>query len=396
MYSRNITNLFLAGRIISASHIAFGSTRVMATCAQGGQAVGMAAVMCVKHRLKPRDLLAPAHMKELQRELLRAGQYIPDVALEDPADLARRAAITATSELKLSCLSPSGETLPLEAARAMMLPVRPGLMPTVEFLLDVSAPTTLRAELRVSSKPDNHTPDVTLATQEIQLRPGTCIKLPLDFKQRMEAPRYAFVCLMANPAVAVHLSDQRVTGVLAVTQKFNRAVAKSPRQEPLPGSGIDSFEFWLPQRRPVGKNLALKIEPPLAAFGAENLRNGFARPICQSNAWVADYADEQPVIRLAWQAPQTIAQIELCFDTDFDHPMESVLLGHPEHVMPFCVTDIEVSTPAGSVAHLTGNHQTRRMLNIEPPVTSDHLEIRFVAPSSNVPAALFEVRCYGQ
>ncbi len=58
---------------------------------------------------------------------------------------------------------------------------------------------------------------------------------------------------MANPDVSVHLSDQRVTGVLAVTQKFNRAVAKSPRQEPPPGSGIDSFEFWIPQRRPGGQ-----------------------------------------------------------------------------------------------------------------------------------------------
>ena len=34
-YSRNISNLFLAGRIISASHVAFGSTRVMLTCAHG-------------------------------------------------------------------------------------------------------------------------------------------------------------------------------------------------------------------------------------------------------------------------------------------------------------------------------------------------------------------------
>ena len=84
MYSRNITNLFLAGRIISASHIAFGSTRVMATCAHGGQSVGAAAAICAREGLKPRDLLAPALMAELQRNLLRAGQFIPGVALEDP------------------------------------------------------------------------------------------------------------------------------------------------------------------------------------------------------------------------------------------------------------------------------------------------------------------------
>ena len=185
MYSRNITNLFLAGRIISASHIAFGSTRVMATCAHGGQSVGMAAAICAKKKLLPRDLLAAPRMAELQRELIRVGQYIPGIALVDENDLARTATISATSELKLAQLSPSGETLPLDAAWAMMLPVLPGEMPQVEFLVDVAAKTTLRAELRISSKPDNHTPDMTLAGLGLDLKPGTRIKLPLNFNTQI-------------------------------------------------------------------------------------------------------------------------------------------------------------------------------------------------------------------
>ena len=414
MYSCNIKNLFLAGRIISASHIAFGSTRVMATCAHGGQAVGMAAAICARKKLLPRDLLAAPRMKDLQRELLRIGQYIPGVALEDENDLARTAEISVTSELKLSHFAASGETLPLDASWAMMLPAQPGAMPSVEFLLDVSAPTTLRAELRLSTKQDNHTPDVTLATQEIKLKTGVRIRLPLKFDAVIDAPQYAFVCLMANPDVAVHLSDQRVTGVLAVTQKFNRAVAKSPRQEPPPGSGIDSFEFWIPQRRPAGKNLAVKISPPLEVFSAQNLTNGFARPTNQPNAWVADFAHEQPVLRLAWDQPQTIARIELAFDTDFDHPMESVLMGHPERVMPFCVREVAVAVPAkvpvlagqpnGSGANssdterlifeIAENHQSRRVIRLQPPVTTDALELRLIAPHANVPVALFEVRCF--
>ena len=414
MYSRNIKNLFLAGRIISASHIAFGSTRVMATCAHGGQAVGMAAAICARNKLLPRDLLAAPRMAELQRELLRIGQYIPGAALQDENDLARTAEISATSELKLSSFTPSGETMPLDASWAMMLPVQPGAMPAVEFLLDVAAPTTLRAELRVSSQPDNHTPDVTLATQEIKLKAGTSIKLPLKFDAAIDAPRYAFVCLMANPDVSVHLSDQRVTGVLAVTQKFNRAVAKSPRQEPPPGSGIDSFEFWIPLRRPAGKNLALKIDPPLEVFSVQNLTNGFARPTNQPNAWVADFSHEQPVLHLAWDKPQTIRRIELSFDSDFDHPMESVLMGHPERVMPFCVREVTVAIPAkvlvlaghtngnGSnssdterlIFQITENHQSRQVIQLQTPVTTEALELRLVAPGTNVPAALFEVRCF--
>jgi len=414
MYSRNITNLFLAGRIISASHIAFGSTRVMATCAHGGQAVGMAAAICTKRNLKPRDLLAAPQLAELQRELLRIGQFIPGVPLQDSNDLARFAKISSTNELKLSCLAPSGETQPLTASWAMMIPVALGTMPSVEFLLDVTMPTTLRAELRVSSKPQNHTPDVTLATLDHDLAVAHGQKLSLNFDVKIDAPRYAFVCLMKNDAVSVHLSDQRLTGVLAVCHNGNKAVAKSSTQTPQKGSGIETFEFWTPKRRPAGKNFALRIEPPLEVFHATNLTNGLARPTNQPNAWVADFAHEQPTLRLTWDKPQTIARIELCFDTDFDHPMESVLMGHPERVMPFCVREVIIAegvrVPVATdgyaaigktesdterlLCEITQNHHSIHVIRLNQPVTTDCLEIRLVAPSVNVPAALFGVRCY--
>ncbi len=55
-YSRNVRNLFLAGRIISVSHVAFGSSRVMGTSAYGGQAVGMAAALCKENDVLPAGL----------------------------------------------------------------------------------------------------------------------------------------------------------------------------------------------------------------------------------------------------------------------------------------------------------------------------------------------------
>lgn len=94
-YSKNISNLMMAGRDISASKMAMGSTRVMGTCAVGGQAVGTAAALCIKYDCDPRG--AQEHMRELQQMLLKDDAYIPGIRNEDPKDLARRAKVTATS-----------------------------------------------------------------------------------------------------------------------------------------------------------------------------------------------------------------------------------------------------------------------------------------------------------
>ena len=94
-YSKNIDNLMMAGRNISASKMAMGSTRVMGTCAIGGQAVGTAAAMCVKYRCNPRGI--QDHMEELQQTLLKEDCYIPNLRNLDDSDLARTALVTATS-----------------------------------------------------------------------------------------------------------------------------------------------------------------------------------------------------------------------------------------------------------------------------------------------------------
>lgn len=98
-YSRNVRNLFMAGRNISCTHVAFSSTRVMATCAVGGQAAGTAAAYCIEHGIPPRALFEDKkHFKELEQALLRDDQTIRGRRNEDPRDLARTARVTASSE----------------------------------------------------------------------------------------------------------------------------------------------------------------------------------------------------------------------------------------------------------------------------------------------------------
>lgn len=396
MYSKNLRNLFLAGRIISASHIAFGATRVMGTCAHSAQAVGLAAARCATLGLLPRDFLDAERMHSLQTDLITLGQYIPGVALRDPDDLVADADITASSELKLEALPASTESVRLKYSAAMMIPAGPGPFPSVEFRVDVESETDLVIELRVSSKDSNHTPDVTLASMIVHLTPGVGVPVVAKFEVSLDAPRYAFICMMRNPAVLARLSDSRVTGILSLYQKFNPALAKSPSQEPPEGSGLDRFEFWLPQRRPGGKNLAIRLDPPLDVFGTANLVNGHQRPVSQPNAWVADPADPSPRLRLRWPEPRAISRLVFYFDTDFDHPMETVLLTHPETVMPFCVRDLSVSDgrTGEQLGLLNDNHQTIRTIRFGKPVVTDVLDIELKSPRDGVPAALFEVRCY--
>ncbi|WP_299556509.1 FAD-dependent oxidoreductase [Seonamhaeicola sp.] len=92
LYSKNVSNLMFAGRNVSQTHIALSSSRIMATCALMGQAVGTAATICNKRNILPREV-ANNHIKELQEQLLRDDAFIPKRPAMDPKDLARKASL---------------------------------------------------------------------------------------------------------------------------------------------------------------------------------------------------------------------------------------------------------------------------------------------------------------
>jgi hypothetical protein len=394
IYSRNIPNLFLAGRIISASHVAFGSTRVMATCATIGQAAAMAAVLCVRSGLRPRDLLDPHLMEELQTALLRTGHYIPQIAVEDREDLARQATITASSELYLTGLPFDGEWMRLDFSAAQMLPVT-GAVPVISLSLQADAATFLDVELRVSSKSSNHTPDVLLEKQRLSLVQGVN-EVDLSFSAAAGTTQYVFICLMKNQQVQVRGSRMRVSGILSVFNSSNKAVGNFGVQEPPEDIGVDRFEFWCPQRRPKGYNMAFRLAPGLSGFSPANVANGIGRPVSAPNAWVADPADARPRLRLVWDRAVALREVIIGFDTDFDHPMECSLMGHPEHVMPFCVRNYRLLDENGRVLYaVQGNYQTVNVVKWEKAVEVKALILEVEHPSGEVPAGVFGVRCFG-
>jgi hypothetical protein len=396
LYSRNITNLFIAGRIMSTSHVAFGSSRVMLTGAQAAQAAGMAAALCLQYGLQPAALAQAPYIGELQRALLKSGQFIPGVQLHDPEDLIQTAELHASSALALTSLPDDGPRLALDYSWAQMLPIAAGQqVPAITFTVDAAEATPLRFELRTSSQPENYTPDVLLASREINLIPGANQTVTFTPQVVMDKSRYVFVCMMRNPAVSVHTSNKRITGILAVANAQNPAVSNYGEQKPESDIGIESFEFWVPLRRPNGRNLAFHLSEALHVFVPANVRNGWGRPTVAPNAWVAELNDTNPCFEAHWAQPQSISSLHFTFDTDFDHPMESVLMGHPETVMPFCVTHYRVREGNGRViAEVTDNHQTYQHLSFDPPIVTDSLEIEFEEVAGNAPAAVFEMRAY--
>ncbi len=77
LYSRNIENLFMAGRDISVTHEALGPVRVMRTCGMMGEIVGMAASLCKQHDCNPRAVYEQ-YLEEL-KALMRRGAAKPEL-----------------------------------------------------------------------------------------------------------------------------------------------------------------------------------------------------------------------------------------------------------------------------------------------------------------------------
>lgn len=101
LYSKNIENLWMAGRNISVSHVALSSSRVMATCSTLGQAIGTAMNMCIDKSIDARELATTdQHIENLQQKLLRQDQSILNVVNKDDKDIARKAKVTASDATK--------------------------------------------------------------------------------------------------------------------------------------------------------------------------------------------------------------------------------------------------------------------------------------------------------
>ena len=389
MYNPSFPNLLLAGRIVGSSHVAFGSTRVMATCAHSAQAAAMAAVLS-KDLQKSPPAFDRTDISELQRRLQRIGQHIPRMPLRESGNLALQARVTASSELNFFSLPsvPDGE-VPLHHDLMQMVPLPAGRIPSIVIPIRAQRATTLEVELRLSLDRWNYTPEQVLHTWQLDITTAGRGTVRIDTDVVLREDCYAYFNFKHNDAVSLIPSAIQCSGVFSLRHTNDQA----PPSE----WGLHGFEIWTPERRPDGAIVVMRSETALAApFAIDQLTNGFQRPGYWPNAWVASPDDLAPTVTFSWPEPKDVSRIEIVFDTDYNHPMESVVRGHPESIMPMCVRDYSIHDDRDStLVQVTGNYRSIRTHQLERSIRTESLQIRIHGMNGRYPAALFDVRVYG-
>jgi hypothetical protein len=382
LYSQSLDNLLLTGRLISATHVAFGSARVMCTCGVLGEVVGRAAALCQQQQITPAELAQPERVGQLQQHLLRQGAFIPRHPLANPA---RQAHVTVSSTLELRALPADAGWQPLQSRCALLLPLKAGeRLPAISVQLRAANAQKLQVSLLTSANPANTCGDCQLSTQSITVTEQGTYRLSFDY--RAECDRYVFIAFEENAAIEVALTSQRLPGVMMVFNSLNPRVAKRTRQINDGDYGVDEFDFWLPRRAPQQILLAFALETPLQLWHGDYLLNGKLRPEQHTNCWVPAQDDTHPNVSWHWNEPQQAKHITLLFDNDFDHAMETVQMGHAQAVTPHCTTHYRVWLDEMLLADVTENHHSLCHHLVPEGVSFNQIRLELLASAGALPA----------
>ncbi|MFH9475376.1 FAD-dependent oxidoreductase [Streptomyces anulatus] len=346
LYSANVTNLHFAGRNISATHIAFGATRVMATCATLGEAAGTAAALCVAEGITPRQL-ATERPELVRRTLLRQDASVIGLADEDPDNLARTARVTASSWLTRLAAEPAPDTpgapYPLTRDLALLLPVDPAL-DTVDLLVHGAPdgrPRELTVELWSTGHPENAVPVDQLLTTAVTVPPDGPHWVTARLDHHPDTPRNAILVVRACADTALVLLPERTDGVLALRRKVEGDAAVD---HDIPEEDGQLVVEW--QARGLRRQtFAFRATPDTAAFRPERAVGGYQRPYGGPQMWSSAPEGDAEWLRLDWDDERELGEIRLVFDDDVDEYLNNLHRHRtPYEVMPELVRDYRVQS----------------------------------------------------
>ena len=287
MYSVNVENLFLAGRIVSATHIALGSLRVVQTLAAMAQAVGSAAALCIKHNCTPRAI-ANTYCSELISMLQRDGQYI--IGKSEDCGAASDAMIKASSTRTLENTDIRRE-IPLSVPYCLCIPTEHGVIDSLELYLHntTDEDRVLRYEVRDNPIVHTYIPQNLRASYEQTIPAGFCgwIKLKIGIDDIVG--KKVYLLLLADPMLSAASSMSHITG--APTFRGDH--------------------HYLSR---CTENLAFRhVEPAESLYSAQNVVNGISRPFGVPNIWAAA-SNRNEYLQFEFDEPKKVQEIQIVFN----------------------------------------------------------------------------------
>ena len=312
LYSKDVSNLMMAGRCISVSHAALGATRVMITCGVQGQAVGTAAALCKKYQVVPRQLYQN-YIAELQQMLLKDGCYLIDLPNQDPNDLALGAKASASSTApgqlleKVLAKAASPRVHPLSCPRAVLFRVTADRINSVALYLhsENSKPTRLTLGLRSAKAVDDFTSEKDLAQATAEVPPQTAGWVSFRFDRQVQ-PGYYYVWLGPQKGIGWSLGDRPLPDT-------RRAYHNGREWVLMP----ETYTFRLDPPSTVYPEAPEKPRSLEDAFAPSNVNNGFARAVRGwPNSWRPDPQEPLPQwVALDFGRPVEFNTVYLSFQT---------------------------------------------------------------------------------
>ncbi|WP_163873868.1 FAD-dependent oxidoreductase [Paenibacillus favisporus] len=394
LYSANVSNLLFAGRNISASHVAFGTTRVMATCAVMGEAAGTAAALCAAKGVPPRAIYR-SHLHELQQTLLRQDASVIGLRHEDDRDLARQAKVSASSVRGSIGVTKPHSAYRLERDAAILFPVEPG-MQGLELLVNASGDTRLMVELWDTGRPENYVPCTKVTEAEGAVSKGEAQWISLPLAWAPDTPQNAFVIIRGNPDISLYRAAKPLTGVLAF-EKGAVPNASADLEDHDENQPVVAWSMKALVRQPF----CFMVLGTTAAYSPAKAVGGYKRPFGGPNLWASDSLgpEDEAWLQLTWESEITLQEVRLTWNDDVNEDL--INLHHhrtPFEIIPELVKSYRIEARIrgewGTIASVQDNRRRSNRIALNERISADALRL-VIEQTNGAPAAeLVEIRVY--
>ncbi len=395
LYSKNVSNLLFAGRNISATHVAFGTTRVMATCAVMGEAAGIGAALSVRKGIAPREL-RERHMAELQQTMLKSDSSIIGLKNEDAGDAALGGEASASSVMKRILLDRPSEAYSLGIDVGLLFPVD-GPTGRIELLLSAAEKTELAVELWGTGRPENYVPATLLERVVVPIHAGERQWVEIPFARTgFDEAANAFLIVRANESVSLFKSAVPLTGVLAFERKTLPDVSPD-LEDHRPGQPVVEWNM----RRLVRQPFCLAVDT--GAYSAAKAIDGYSRPYGGPHIWVSERmeAGREEWLEVSLSRRTKVAEIHLTFNDDVNEDL--INLHHhetPFPVIPELVKDYELEAWVDggwlTVAVGRDNRKRKRIHRLNEAAETERVRLVVRSTNGGERAELAEIRVYGE